>query len=60
MALTLALTLALLAWATFAAGDARAAYLRLAFGHGYVELAALLLLALEGGGRRADGGRLGA
>jgi hypothetical protein len=60
VALTLTLTLALLAWAAFAAGDARAAYLRLAFGHGYVELAALLLLALEGGGRRADGGRLGA
>ncbi len=35
---------------------ARGAYLRLAFGHGYLELAVVALLALEGTWRRADGG----
>lgn len=54
-----ALTVALLAWALTSAVAARGAYLRLAFGHGYVELAAALLLWLEGGGRREDGAALG-
>lgn len=52
-------SLALLGWACASAVAARGAYLRLAFGHGYAELALALLLALEGGARRADGGGIG-
>lgn len=48
-----------MAWALASAPAARGAYLRLAFGHGYVELALVVLLWLEGGGRRADGAALG-